>query len=108
MVHSVRGTLAAIAATARQAYGPGDHMVVRSSGIIHAVTMTQWLGDERLPGPACMVGISGWDPNATSPHTGPVTCGRCLRLHAPELAADADQLELFPTPPAAPRPTEHP
>lgn len=96
MVHSVRGALAAIAAAARDAYGPGDHMRVRSSGVVHAVTMTRWLGGELLPGPACMVGISGWDPYATHPEPGPVTCGRCLRLSVPEAAADVDQLELFP------------
>lgn len=97
MVDSVRGALAAIAAAARDAYGPGDHMRVRSSGIVHAVTLTQWLGGERLPGPACMVGISGWDPYAASAHTGPVTCGRCLRLSTPDVVTGVDQLELFPT-----------
>lgn len=96
MVHTARPTLASIAAAARDTYGPGDHMRVRSSGIIHAVTLTAGLGGELLPSPACMVGISGWDPYATHPDQGPVTCGRCLRLHTPELPADVDQLELFP------------
>ena len=96
MTQTIPEVLAQIAATARDEYRPGDHMRVRSSGIVHAVTMTRWLVGELLPGPACQVGVSGWDPHATSPHEGPVTCGRCLRLNTPIPAEDGvDQLELF-------------
>lgn len=74
-------------------------MRVRSSGIVHAVTMTKWLGGEQLPGPACMVGVSGWDPYAAHPDRGVITCRRCLRLEDRELSGvgRGDQLELFPT-----------
>ncbi|MGV9324234.1 hypothetical protein [Streptosporangium sandarakinum] len=47
------------------------------------------------PGPACMVGVSGWDPGAAHPHRGPVTCRRCLKLK--DLPPTSEQLELFPT-----------
>ncbi|GAA3196415.1 hypothetical protein [Actinocorallia longicatena] len=92
---SPRATLAAIAATARDAYGPAHHMRVRASGIVHAVTLTRWLAGELLPGPACMVGVSGWDPYAAHPDPGEVTCRRCLRLRTPE-PPGVEQLELFP------------
>ncbi|WP_246268860.1 hypothetical protein [Nonomuraea typhae] len=36
-------TLAMIAASTRAAYGPGRHLRVRSSGIVHDVTLTKWL-----------------------------------------------------------------
>ncbi|MDP9848144.1 hypothetical protein [Streptosporangium lutulentum] len=48
--------LATIAAAARAAYADGSNLRVRSSGIVHAVVMTRWLGGERMPGLACMVG----------------------------------------------------
>ncbi|GAA4206394.1 hypothetical protein GCM10022252_68440 [Streptosporangium oxazolinicum] len=55
-----------------------------SSGIVHAVVMTRWLGGERMPGPACMVGVSGWDPGAPHPEQGSVTCLRCPKLVTPK------------------------
>ncbi|WP_329081324.1 MULTISPECIES: hypothetical protein [unclassified Streptosporangium] len=36
--------LATIAAAARSAYADGSNLRVRSSGIVHAVVMTRWLG----------------------------------------------------------------
>jgi hypothetical protein len=93
-VDAAREALAAIAASAREAYGPGDNMRVRSSGVVHALTLTKWLADELLPGPACMVGVAGWDPYAAHPERGPVTCRRCLRL-TDARPVDADQLALF-------------
>lgn len=87
-------TLASIAATARNAYGPGDRMQVRSSGVVHDIALTRWLGGELLPGPACMVGVSGWDPYAAHPVRGDVTCLRCLRLKAPS-PPGVEQLGLF-------------
>ncbi|MFI6504435.1 hypothetical protein [Nonomuraea typhae] len=74
-------TPAMIAASTRAAYGPGRHLRVRSSGIVHDVMLTGWLAAELLPGPACMVGVAGWDPSAAHPDSGPVTCKRCLRLN---------------------------
>ena len=91
---SPRQVLAEIAASARENYGPGAHMQVRSSGIIHAVVLTRWLAGELLPGPACMVGVSGWDPYAAHPVHGSVTCGRCLRMQAPT-PPGIEQLPLF-------------
>ncbi|GAA0970987.1 hypothetical protein [Actinocorallia libanotica] len=87
--------LAAIAAAARDAYGSGQNMRVRSSGVVHAVTLTTWLQGLRLPGPACMVGVAGWDPSAAHPEHGEVTCRRCLRLSDARPEADVDQLALF-------------
>ncbi|MFB9681668.1 hypothetical protein [Streptosporangium vulgare] len=86
----------ALAAAARSAYADSN-LRVRSSGIVHAVVMTRWLGGERMPGPACMVGVSGWDPGATHPDRGPVTCPRCLKLVTPEEPepSQGKQLELF-------------
>ncbi|MBB5085250.1 hypothetical protein [Nonomuraea endophytica] len=91
-------TLAMIAASTRAAYGPGQHLRVRSSGIVHDVTLTKWLAGELLPGPACMVGVAGWDPSAAHPDSGPVTCKRCLRL-SDDAAPGVTQLELFPVAP---------
>ncbi|WP_106403091.1 hypothetical protein [Actinocorallia populi] len=91
---STRAALATIAQTARDAYGPHDHMQVRSSGVVHNVVLTRWLAGELLPGPACMVGVSGWDPYAAHPVQGAVTCLRCLRLAAPA-PPGIEQLELF-------------
>ncbi|MEV6868090.1 hypothetical protein AB0M44_44810 [Streptosporangium subroseum] len=85
--------LATIAVAARAAYADGSNLRVRSSGIVHAVAMTSWLGGHRMPSPACMVGVSGWDPAAAHPDRGPVTCRRCLKL-APQGPVD-EQLELF-------------
>jgi hypothetical protein len=93
-VMDTREALAHIAATARDAYGPDAHMQVRSSGVVHAVALTRWLAGELLPGPACMVGVSGWDPYAAHPSHGEVTCRRCLRLQAPS-PPGVEQLELF-------------
>jgi hypothetical protein len=80
---STRTALATIAKTARDAYGPADRMQVRSSGVVHDIALTRWLAGELLPGPACMVGVSGWDPYAAHPVQGDVTCLRCSRLKAP-------------------------
>lgn len=91
---SIRTALAVIAATARDAYGPDAHLQVRSSGVVHGVALTRWLAGELLPGPACMVGVSGWDPYAAHPSAEPVTCRRCLRLNAPA-PPGIHQLELF-------------
>lgn len=88
--------LATIAAAARSAYADGSNLRVRSSGIVHAVVMTRWLGGERMPGPAYMVGVSGWDPGAAHPDRGAVTCRRCLKLTTSE--SGAEQLELFSAP----------
>ncbi|MEV4180710.1 hypothetical protein AB0J28_04595 [Streptosporangium canum] len=85
--------LATIAAAARAAYSGGSNLRVRSSGIVHEVAMTRWFADERRPGPACMVGVSGWDPAAAHPDRGAVTCRRCLKLTHTELASE--QLALF-------------
>lgn len=93
-MNDTRAALALIAATARDSYGPGDHIQVRASGVVHAVTLTRWLAGELLPGPACMVGVSGWDPYAAHPARGPVTCLRCLRLNA-QPPPGVTQLELF-------------
>ncbi|WP_424532532.1 hypothetical protein ACOZ38_19880 [Sphaerisporangium viridialbum] len=89
----VQQALAVIAASARAAYAGGAHLRVRSSGIVHQVAMTRWLGGELMPGPACMVGVSGWDPGAAHPDRGEVTCRRCLKLNQHDPATD--QLELF-------------
>jgi len=91
---STRMALATIAASARDAYGPNDRMQVRSSGVIHDIALTRWLAGELLPGPACMVGVSGWDPYAAHPVQGAVTCLRCLRLKTPA-PSGVEQLELF-------------
>jgi hypothetical protein len=91
---STREALAAIAASARNAYRNGDKMRVRSSGVIHDIALTRWLAGELLPGPACMVGVSGWDPYAAHPVQGEVTCLRCLRLKTPA-PPGVEQLELF-------------
>ncbi len=91
---SIRETLALIAATARESYGPDTRLQVRSSGVVHAVALTRWLAGELLPGPACMVGVSGWDPYAAHAVHGAVTCRRCLRLQAPA-PPGVEQLELF-------------
>ncbi|MDP9868628.1 MULTISPECIES: hypothetical protein [Streptosporangium] len=96
----VQEALATIAAAARAAYADGSNLRVRSSGIVHEVAMTRWFADERMPGPACMVGVSGWDPAAAHPDRGPVTCRRCLKLTRAEPASE--QLELFPEPDQAP------
>lgn len=93
---SVRETLAAIAASARENYGAGQNMRVRASGVVHAVTLTRWLARELMPSPACMVGVGGWDPYAAHPDPGPVTCRRCLRLQAP-MPPGVQQLALFST-----------
>ncbi|WP_440107163.1 hypothetical protein [Streptosporangium sp. H16] len=99
--------LATIAAAARAAYADGSNLRVRSSGIVHAVVMTRWLGTERMPGPACMVEVSGWGPGAAHPDRGPVTCRRCLKLTTQEPADE--QLGLFPvTAPRTGRPTRRP
>ncbi len=90
---SLHQALATIAASARAAYSCGSHLRVRSSGIVHEVAMTLWFADERMPGPACMVGVSGWDPAAARPDCGAVTCRRCLKLTHTE--PDSQQLELF-------------
>ncbi|GAA2857588.1 hypothetical protein GCM10010517_15960 [Streptosporangium fragile] len=90
----VREALATIAAAVRAAYADGSNLRVRSSGIVHEVAMTSWLGGERMPGPACMVGVSGWDPDAAHPDCGTVTCRRCLKLTTQPAAIE--QLELFP------------
>ncbi|MEU7004517.1 hypothetical protein [Nonomuraea sp. NPDC046570] len=90
----VHEALAVIAETARAAYADGSNLRVRSSGIVHAVAMTGWLGGHRMPGPACMVGVSGWDPGAAHPDRGAVTCRRCLITHTEP--AD-EQLQLFTT-----------
>ncbi|MBB4706153.1 hypothetical protein BJ982_007783 [Sphaerisporangium siamense] len=87
--------LADIAAAARAAYAGGAHLRVRSSGIVHQVAMTRWLGGHLMPGPACMVGVSGWDPGAAHPDHGEVTCRRCLKLHQPP---PDGQLDLFDAP----------
>ncbi|MEU1879049.1 hypothetical protein ABZ470_17185 [Streptosporangium sp. NPDC020072] len=87
--------LATIAAAARAAYADGSNLRVRSSGIVHEVAMTKWFADERMPGPACMVGVSGWDPGAAHPDRGPVTCRRCLKLTSAE--PGSEQLTLFGT-----------
>ncbi|WP_214411078.1 hypothetical protein [Sphaerisporangium fuscum] len=89
----VHEALAVIAASARAAYAGGAHLRVRSSGIVHQVAMTRWLGGQLMPGPACMVGVSGWDPGAAHPDRGEVTCRRCLKLHRDE--SPTDQMELF-------------
>ncbi|WP_405149099.1 hypothetical protein OG589_13430 [Sphaerisporangium sp. NBC_01403] len=91
----VHEALAVIAASARAAYD-GTHLRVRSSGIVHQVAMTRWLGGELMPGPACMVGVSGWDPGAAHPDRGEVTCRRCPKLNKLEPAID--QMELFDLP----------
>ena len=91
---SARAAFAIVAASTRAAYQPGDKMRVRSSGVIHDVALTKWLAGELLPGPACMVGVSGWDPYAAHPVQGEVTCRRCLRLKAPE-PPGVEQLGLF-------------
>ena len=91
---SPRQVLAEIAATARESYGPDTRLQVRSSGVVHAVVLTRWLAGELLPGPACMVGVSGWDPYAAHAVHGAVTCRRCLRLQAPA-PPGVEQLKLF-------------
>ncbi|MEU4834112.1 hypothetical protein [Streptosporangium sp. NPDC023615] len=58
--------------------------------------MTHRLGEERMPGPACMVGVSGWDPGAAHPGRGAVTCRRCLKLTTSKV--DDEQLGLFSAP----------
>ncbi|MFD8562978.1 hypothetical protein ACFV1N_37370 [Streptosporangium canum] len=97
---SLHEALATIAASARAAYADGSHLRVRSSGIVHEVAMTRWFGDERMPGPACMVGVSGWDPAAAHPDRGAVTCRRCLKLTHTDPASQ--QLELFTPEPDQP------
>lgn len=92
----VYAALATIAASARAAYADGSNLRVRSSGIVHEVVMTRWFADERMPGPACMVGVSGWDPGAAHPDRGAVTCRRCLKLTHAE--PGSEQLELFAGP----------
>ncbi|GAA2912055.1 hypothetical protein GCM10010517_78600 [Streptosporangium fragile] len=92
----VREALATIAAAAQAAYTDGSNFRVRSSGIVHDVALTTWLGGERMPGPACMVGVSGWDPGAAHPDRGAVTCRRCLKLTTHP--ATSEQLELFDVP----------
>ncbi|RCG32285.1 hypothetical protein DQ384_07240 [Sphaerisporangium album] len=94
--------MADIAAAARAAYAGGAHLRVRSSGIVHQVAMTRWLGGHLMPGPACMVGVSGWDPGAAHPDHGPVTCRRCLKLQG-QGDAGAGQLDLFDAPGPGPR-----
>ncbi|WP_245966291.1 hypothetical protein [Sphaerisporangium album] len=64
--------------------------------------MTRWLGGHLMPGPACMVGVSGWDPGAAHPDHGPVTCRRCLKLQG-QGDAGAGQLDLFDAPGPGPR-----
>ncbi|MFD8533888.1 hypothetical protein ACFV0L_41415 [Streptosporangium canum] len=93
---SLHEALATIAQAARAAYSGGSNLRVRSSGIVHEVAMTRWFADERMPGPACMVGVSGWDPGAAHPDRGAVTCRRCLKLTHAEPAGE--QLELFGAP----------
>ncbi|MGV9776956.1 hypothetical protein [Streptosporangium sp. NPDC003464] len=95
---SLHQALATIAAAARAAYSGGSNLRVRSSGVVYEVAMTRWLADERMPGPACMVGVSGWDPGAAHPDRDPVTCRRCLKLTHAEPAGE--QLELFVPGPA--------
>ncbi|WP_198653638.1 hypothetical protein [Actinocorallia populi] len=70
---------------------------------MHAVTLTRWLADELLPGPACMAGVAGWDPYAAHPDRGEVTCRRCLRLADPQ-PQGVDQLALFTVDGAESRP----
>lgn len=55
-----------------------------------------------MPGPACMVGMSGWDPGAAHPDRGAVTCRRCLKLTQGPQEVGSEQLELFTA--AAPEP----
>ncbi|MFD0889700.1 hypothetical protein ACFQ08_34615 [Streptosporangium algeriense] len=66
----VYAALAAIAAAARAAYADGSNLRVRSSGIVHEATHDPLVHDERMPSPACMVGVSGWDPGAAHPDCG--------------------------------------
>jgi hypothetical protein len=100
----VHEALAVIAAAARAAYADGAHLRVRSSGIVHQVAMTRWLGGQLMPGPACMVGVSGWDPGAAHPERGEVTCRRCLKLTRREPVVD--QLRLFDDSGPEPKPEQ--
>ncbi|MFF0249988.1 hypothetical protein [Streptosporangium sandarakinum] len=68
----VHEALMVIAAAERAAYTDGANLRVRPLGIVHDVVMTTWLGGERMPGPICMVGVSGWESGVAHPHRGPV------------------------------------
>ncbi|MFI5959207.1 hypothetical protein [Cryptosporangium sp. NPDC051539] len=51
---------------------------VRGSSVVHAVHPERWLGEIRVPAPACRVGVAGFELDALVPTDDPVTCARCL------------------------------
>ncbi|SHN44374.1 hypothetical protein [Cryptosporangium aurantiacum] len=52
---------------------------VRGSSVVHAVHPERWLGEIRVPAPACRVGVAGFELDALVPTDDPVTCARCLQ-----------------------------
>ena len=52
---------------------------VRGSAVVHAVHPERWLGEIRVPAPACRVGVAGFELDALVPTDDAVTCARCLQ-----------------------------
>jgi len=52
---------------------------VRGSSVVHAVHPERWLGEIRVPAPACRVGVAGFELDALVPTDDAVTCARCLQ-----------------------------
>ena len=52
---------------------------VRGSVVVHAVHPERWLGEIRVPAPACRVGVAGFELDALVPTDDAVTCARCLQ-----------------------------
>jgi hypothetical protein len=103
-VTSVTELLAGVAAQAAREFAGGRNGRVRGSAVVHAVHFERWLGEIRVPAPACRIGISGFDLAALTPTDDPVTCARCQ--HIPGRGGPAhpgtEQLPLWPAPvPAA-------
>lgn len=61
-------------------YAGGANARVRGGHVVHAVRAEQWIGELRVPAPACHVGIGSWDLGVLEPTAEPVTCARCAHL----------------------------
>jgi hypothetical protein len=94
--------LATSAAHARRRFD-GRRGRLSAKGAVHDVSLRPWFGVE-IPGPACHIGVGGWDFTRFQPTSDAVTCRRCLRgnglraapvathPHGAQLALDLDAL----------------
>ncbi|MFC4060239.1 hypothetical protein ACFOWE_18195 [Planomonospora corallina] len=69
---------------------------LESSRVVHLAGSAIDHRGEKLPAPACRVGVSGWDPRRLHVSYAPITCCRCVRLvKAQQLTEPAEQNALF-------------